>query len=140
MTKRILVFLIVFISSCEASFAKPNIPKELPQIITAAQRNDCTGDDLFILLAVRMAENGPQGLEFGIMHPRAAWTCLDTQAGWAAATIVKNRQRWNGARRPGDFIDFLADRYCPASVDPVGNRNFKRNVRYFFGKFKQVKK
>jgi len=139
MTKRILVFLLVF-SSCEASFAKPNIPEELPTISAAAQRNGCAGDDLLVLLAVRMAEDGPVGLEFGIMHPKAARTDLDTQAAWSAATIVKNRQRWIGARRPGDFIGFLADRYCPASADPEGNKNFKRNVRYFFEKFKQVKK
>lgn len=30
-----------------------------------------------------------------------------------------------------EFIDFLADRYCPPSVDREGNRNWKRNVRYF---------
>lgn len=26
------------------------------------------------------------------------------------------------------FIYFLADRYCPPSVDPIGNRNWKHNV------------
>ena len=43
-------------------------------------------------------------------------------------TIKNNHKRWIAAGRPGSFIDFLADRYCPASVDPVGNRNWKRNV------------
>lgn len=136
MAKRILVLFLFFISSCEISFASPDIRTELSVIITAAQRNSCAGDDLLILLAVRMAEDGPEGLEFGIMHPRAAGTDLDTQAGWAAATIVKNRQRWIGAGRPGDFFCFLANRYCPASVDKEGNANFNRNVRFFFHKFK----
>jgi len=44
-------------------------------------------------------------------------------------TIRNNRARWIAAGRPGSYLDFLADRYCPPSVDPVGNRNWKRNVR-----------
>jgi hypothetical protein len=30
------------------------------------------------------------------------------------------------------FILFLADRYCPASVDKQGNVNWKKNVSFFF--------
>lgn len=44
-------------------------------------------------------------------------------------TIRNNHRRWIKAGRPGDYLDFLADRYCPPSVDPVGNRNWKRNLR-----------
>ena len=44
-------------------------------------------------------------------------------------TIRNNHKRWIKAGRPGDYLDFLADRYCPPSVDPVGNRNWKRNIR-----------
>ncbi len=35
---------------------------------------------------------------------------------------------WLAAGRPGDFLDFLGDRYCPPSADPVGNRHWKHNV------------
>lgn len=96
----------------------------------AAERNgiEFGSDDWFILLAIRKAENGRAGCEFGVKNPKAWDTDLDTQAGWASATIVKNRGRWDGN---GDFIDFLADRYCPIECDPVGNKNWKRNVKYF---------
>jgi hypothetical protein len=44
-------------------------------------------------------------------------------------TIRNNHRRWIAAGRPGDYLDFLADRYCPPSVDPVGNRNWKHNIK-----------
>ena len=54
-------------------------------------------------------------------------------------TIRNNWSRWERAGRPGNFIDFLADRYCPPSADPAGNRNWKRNVRFFLTQPKEVK-
>lgn len=117
--------------------------EELPIIKKAAERNNCIGDNFFILLAIRKAENGSPGREFGILHPRCLAeirrrpNCsLSIQAGWAAATIVKNRLRWMAAKSPGEFIGWLADRYCPPSEDLEGNRNWKRNVKYFYEKFK----
>ena len=44
-------------------------------------------------------------------------------------TIRNNRTRWRAAGRPGDYLDFLADKYCPASCDAVGNRNWKKNIK-----------
>lgn len=44
-------------------------------------------------------------------------------------TIRNNHKRWIAAGKPGDYLDFLADRYCPPSVDPKGNRNWKRNIK-----------
>lgn len=118
--------------------------EELPIIIAAAERNNCRGDDFLILLAIRKAENGAPGREFGILHPKALAEIqvrpkdsLDIQAGWAAATIVKNRLRWrNCIGADCDFINFLGNRYCPSSADAQGNRNWKRNVQYWFEKFK----
>ena len=43
-------------------------------------------------------------------------------------TIRNSRARWIKAGRPGDEFDFLADRYCPPSADPVGNRRWKVNI------------
>ncbi len=140
--------------------------EELRVIFRAAERNKCRGDDFLLLLAIRKAENGRPSREFGILHPRCLKQIaerpedsLDIQAGWAAATIGKNRCRWESAidehrltqiqnkstvqsvksvaKSNDEFIDFLGDRYCPASVDPQGNENWKRNVRYFFDKFKR---
>ena len=79
---------------------------ELPIIRHAALMNNCHGEDFVILLAVRKAENGGPGKEFGVKGK--AWnTNLRTQAGWAAATIVKNRKRWRQAGKQGEFIDYL---------------------------------
>jgi len=116
-----------------------SLEAELPTIRRAANRNKCFGDDFIILLAIRKAENGRAGRQFGVMHPAALDTDLDTQAGWAAATIVKNRVRWAMSGGP-DFIDFLADRYCPAEIDPEGNVNWKINVRYWYEKLKNNKR
>jgi hypothetical protein len=43
-------------------------------------------------------------------------------------TVQNTHTRWIAAGRPGKFTDFLADRYCPPSADPVGNRNWKINI------------
>jgi len=121
-------------------------------IYLAAARNKCHGDNFLILLAIRKAEHGRPGLEFGIMHPKCSkqmakrpGETLDIQAGWAAATITKNRVRWERAGFPGSkldgaggFIFYLADRYCPAETDPAGNLHFKSNVSYWFKKLKGV--
>ena len=44
-------------------------------------------------------------------------------------TIKNNHKRWIAAGKPGDYLDFLADRYCPPSADPKGNRNWKKNIK-----------
>jgi len=121
---------MIFAFFCPTASAVQEVcASELDTIVKAAIRNKCTGRENFrILLAIRLQENGEPGLEFGIMHPDA--NDLDSQAGWAAATIVKNRQRWLRAGRPGDFITFLGMRYCPPSVDLEGHKNWVRNVTY----------
>lgn len=43
-------------------------------------------------------------------------------------TIRNNRIRWIKAGQPGNYLDYLADKYCPRSADPVGNKNWKRNI------------
>ena len=115
-------------------------PAQFRTVLVAAERNDCRGDDFIVLLAIWKAENGRPGREFGVLHPRAIDTDLDTQAGWAAATVVKNRQRWSKAGKPNSFIDFLANRYCPKESDSTGNFNWKRNVKWWFEKLKRSRK
>jgi hypothetical protein len=81
--------------------------------------------------AIRLAEGKTAGAyRYGI---RSARSEVDGRRR-CLATIRANRIRWTTAGARGEFIDFLADRYCPPSVDPVGNRNWKRNVRYFLSK------
>lgn len=43
-------------------------------------------------------------------------------------TIRNNWKRWEDGGRSGTYVSFLADRYCPPSVDKVGNANWKKNV------------
>ncbi len=110
---------------------------EFNTIKIAADRNKCTGDLFLILLAIRKAEGGRKGLEVGVMHPRAKNTNLDTQSGWAAATVVKNYQRWLNAGRQGKFIVFLGNRYCPPDVHRL-NRHWVKNVTYWYKIFKSA--
>ena len=125
-----------------AAFIAPSgfaYPDEIDVIAEAAATNGvATAADWRILLAIRMAENGRDGRQFGVLHPRAVDTDLRTQAGWAAATLVANRRRWNEECRIEnvEFIEFLAERYCPAACDPEGHENWKRNVGFFYNRFR----
>lgn len=115
---------------------------EYSTIEKAAKRNgiDPNSQDFAILLAIRKSENGPKGKEFGILHPKAINTNLDTQAGWAAATIKKNRERWTEAGKKEDFITFLGKRYAPQGVknDPKNlNKNWIKNVTMWTKKFER---
>lgn len=112
-----------------------------------------------LMMAIRSAENGSPGREFGIMpterykrdrmvstgvdKPRKYRSTLEKQASWCAWTIVKRRKEWivmgpEERSRYRDFIDYLGDSYCPvgASNDPTGlNRNWERNVRKLSKKY-----
>ena len=46
-----------------------------------------------IVAAIRYSENGKAGKEFGILHKRCPNT-FRGQAGWCAATVQKNYDRW----------------------------------------------
>ena len=106
---------------------------EYDTIMKAALRNGIKADDhenLSLLFAIRKAENGGPGVEFGVLHPKAKNTNLDTQAGWAAATILKNKSRMK------DFtISKFAKIYAPpkAENDPKGlNANWASNVEHHY--------
>ena len=91
-----------------------------------------------IVAAIRHAENGRAGREYGILHKKALGKSYRTQAGWCAATVQKNYDRWVKAGRKGDFITFLGNRYCPigADNDPNGlNKHWIKNVKHLTKKF-----
>lgn len=44
-------------------------------------------------------------------------------------TVKNNYIRWQKAGSKGNYLDFLADRYCPPSADPQGNINWKKNIK-----------
>jgi hypothetical protein len=90
-----------------------------------------------IVAAIRYAENGRAGREFGILHKRCPNT-FRGQAGWCAATVQKNYDRWVKVGRRGAFIVFLGKRYCPvgADNDPDGlNKHWIKNVTHYSGQF-----
>lgn len=116
-----------------SGLAKVSKKVDAPNIgetVAAAQTRNTFSDDA-IANAIRSAE----GKTFGVYRYG-----IRTASGEAdgrrrcLATIRANRTRWATAGAHGEFIDFLADRYCPPSVDPVGNSNWKKNVRYFLSK------
>ena len=91
--------------------------------------------------AIYMAEGGKKArVPYGILSVKvkdeadARRICLNT--------IKNNRKRYKeyGYKTHDNYLDFLADRYCPPSVDPIGNRNWKKNVRYFLNKSKKEEK
>ena len=89
-----------------------------------------------IVAAIRYAENGGKGKEYGILHPRVKPSQLASDR--CAATVQKNYDRWVKAGRKGEFIVFLGNRYCPvgAENDPNGlNKNWTKNVRFYVDKF-----
>lgn len=131
--------LAALILSALAATSPTTLPdlygEEYPTIVEAAQANDCTDEVLFCtLLAIRHAENGRAGIEFGVLHPRAVDkpNSLRVQAGWCAATVSKNFARWLKANGDDDFLMFLGRKYCPvgADNDPDGlNKHWVGNVR-----------
>lgn len=86
--------------------------------------------------AIRYAENGGKGREYGILHKRVKPT-YRSQAGWCAATVQKNYDRWVKAGSKGEFVVFLGKRYCPvgAKNDPNGlNKHWIGNVRKLYAR------
>lgn len=49
-------------------------------------------------------------------------------------TIKNNFVRWQRDGKPGFYLDYLADKYCPKSADAQGNTNWKKNMRAIIGK------
>lgn len=44
-------------------------------------------------------------------------------------SLHRRHDDWLAAGRPGYFVDYFADRWCPAATDPTGNARWKRNAR-----------
>jgi hypothetical protein len=75
----------------------------------------------------RLEGGGAARVPYGILSVKVSGP--DEARAVCTRTIVNTHARWIRAGRPGNFLDFLADRYCPPSVDPVGNRNWKHNIK-----------
>lgn len=86
-----------------------------------------------IVDAIYRVEGGARAkVPFGILSVRVS--SLEEARKVAYNTVQNTHSRWEKAGRPGEYLDFLADRYCPPSDDPKGNRNWKKNIRHFLKK------
>ena len=111
---------------------------EFADAIEVNVRPECRDFLAPVVAAVRHAEDGSRGREYGVLHPRAE-VSYRSQAGWCAATVQKNYDRWVEAGKKADFITFLGIRYCPvgAKNDPKGlNKHWITNVNFFYNEFK----
>jgi hypothetical protein len=51
-------------------------------------------------------------------------------------SIRNNIKRWEKAGKPDTFANFMADRWCPVASDPIGNKNWKKNVTAIYNQSK----
>ena len=102
-------------------------------------------------LAVRQAEGGRAGREFGVMHKDALDTDFETQMEWFLLTFRNDTRRWHqdklihvGGRTRKDFVDFTA--YFSAKYAPPGgvandpnnlNRHHEGNIRRFYNLYRK---
>ena len=63
-------------------------------------------------------------------HPYGVLTRYKTTTPRQACinTIRTKRKQWEAAGSRGDWLNYLADRYCPPSADFVGNRKWKAKI------------
>lgn len=122
-------------NSMTTALSKPTLDGgvEKQVISKVADQYNLNDEQRSLLFAIRKAENGSQGKEFGVLKPEAMrfkddpdpLKSLTIQAMWAAGTIKKKYK--------GDLKDF-ASKWAPvgASNDPGGlNKNWVKNVSYF---------
>lgn len=125
---------------------------EIPLIFKHAERLDIEPE---LLMAIRTAENGAPGREYGII-PNARYAQdkgytmngtfyhyineTEKQVAWCARTVRNNLDRFAlDSKGKENFIDYLGEVYCPvgASNDPRGlNRHWEPNVQGFYEQFK----
>lgn len=129
-----IIIILILAALCNAA----DMAKELPVIRRAAERNGVSygSPDFYLLLAIRLSEQGGPGFEFGVKAVKG--TCLDVQAGWAAATIKKQHIRSGIKDVTPEFIKSLGKRYCPPKAHSL-NKNWEFNVNYWFKKLQESK-
>jgi hypothetical protein len=83
-----------------------------------------------MLRAIYLAEGGAEAkVPFGVLSVPV--DSYEEAREVALRSIRHNWRDWVYAGKPGDFVDFMARRWVPVSNDPVGNRNWRRNVKFF---------
>jgi len=124
-TKLIIILLL------QIAVMGANLKDETPIIRKSAERNGIKyqSDDWYLLIAIRKAENGRSGLEWGIMDKRA--NTLNKQAGWASATIMNHHKRTGIKEVNKAFIRSLSKRYCPSEGISLTNDERRLNIYWY---------
>jgi len=134
--------LSLFKDDKELHLMRFSFPEEIPTIMKIAEEYFSKGDIEYpvnpyaLLLAIREAEKGRKGFEFGIISAKN--TDLETQCRYACETIINNVKRFHRQVDENDFITFLGSRYAPvgADNDPHNlNSHWVRNVKFFYNQF-----
>lgn len=91
-----------------------------------------------LLRSIERAEGGDKAsVPFGILSVKTKGK--DDARQIALNTAKNNFKRWNSAGQPGNYIDFLANRYTPVAHDPQGNINWKKNVSSIYSQLSAKK-
>lgn len=135
-----IIFLLLVGAVHSANINGVQIPdNELRAIWSAVRRNvpDKRYHQAFakLLIAIRKAENGRPGREFGVRNPKA--TDLDSQAGHCAYLCWTHYRMWKmqGQDVTPDFVLYLWDFYAPVGAH-AGNENWYGNVTAVLKKLK----
>lgn len=125
----VVLYLWVCLGGC---IVKGSVFLRIPEsdrdiLAKVAAEYKLTAEQRKLLMAIRIQENGPPGIEMGVMIPAAQRfkgnhaKSLRLQAQYSAGTIAK--------RFDGDLAAFGA-RWCPPSAHPK-NRHWLPNVKQF---------
>lgn len=137
----------IFGGSGSSPLSGTGLPLSEDQIISDTASR--VGVDARLLAAIRVAENGGPGREFGVLSVSAP--DYQSQAQIAARSIQNNQQRYESAtgqsatdstgRFTESFIAFMGQRWAPigAGNDPSGlNINWIGNVASAYGRINYV--
>jgi len=82
--------------------------------------------------AIYLAEGGSKArVPYGVLSVRVS---SKAEARRICLASIRNNQKRFGRVSDAEFIRRMADRWCPIAADPVGNRNWKRNVAAIYFK------
>jgi len=119
----------------------PEALKDLYYAIETNIRPDLHDKLAPLVASIRYSENGGTGREYGVLHPNVEPT-YRSQAGWCAATVQKNwdryKQQEGETKNFDEYIAFLGKKYCPIDDprDIMGlNKHWQKNVTLFYEKF-----
>jgi len=99
--------------------------------IPAARAQAVSLDTDKMVQAIYRAEGGEKTrFPYGVMSVKCASKADAERV--CRNTVVNNWNRWIKAGQPGEFVVYLAGKYCPVSADPVGNRRWIANVSKFY--------